>query len=185
MSYILYYSKHCQNCQELLVKLRSHPPSHEIHYLPVDVRKVKDNMTYLCLANGEEVTLPPTVQKVPALLQLDHGCTVVFGKEILNLLLPPSTNTYVQAQTKSLPDSFSFSNSSNDVASDVYSYLDQSSEELQARGDGGLRQQHHYAGLDQDEKIRTPPDTWTPSKVTSEGIKQYSEERDCLNTNTT
>ena len=72
MSYILYYSKHCRNCQDLLIKLKSQPPESEVHYLPVDNRTVKNGVTYLCLSNGEEVTLPPTIQSVPALLQLER-----------------------------------------------------------------------------------------------------------------
>lgn len=185
MSYILYYSKHCRNCQDLLVKLKSHPPESEVHYLPVDNRVVKNGVTYLCLSNGEEVTLPPTIQSVPALLQLERGCTVLFGDEIAPLLIPQRGNTYEEVQTATIPDSFSFAGASGGVASDVFSYLDQSAEELEAKGSGGMRQRHHYAGLDHNEQIRTPPDTWTPSKVTSASMEKYKSERDSLNTKNT
>ena len=165
--------------------MKAKPPTSEVHYLPVDNRTVKNGATYLRLSNGEEVTLPPTIQSVPALLQLERGCSVVFGDQIAPLLIPQSGNTYEEVQTATVPDSFSFGGASGGVASDVFSYLDQSAEELEAKGSGGLRQKHHYAELGQSEQIRTPPDTWTPSKVTSASMEKYQSERNSLNTKNT
>jgi hypothetical protein len=42
------------------------------------------------------------------------------------------------------------------VMSDNYSFLDQSSEELSAKGSGGLRQLYNYATIDFNESINCP-----------------------------
>ena len=180
MSFILYYSKHCANCQRLLQELRNHPPTRKIHYLPVDNRVKKTTGTFLSLANGEEVALPPNVQSVPALLQLEKGCQVVLGNAISDLLLPKKVTTLGEVQASHTPDSYTFSSSNGGVTSDVYSFLDQSAEELQAKGEGGMRQVHHYAGLNYEADIRTPPDTWAPNKVDADCVGKLEAERSSL-----
>ena len=42
------------------------------------------------------------------------------------------------------------------VMSDNYSFLDQSSEDLSAKGSGGLRQLYNYATIDFNESINCP-----------------------------
>ena len=43
--------------------------------------------------------------------------------------------------------------------SDNYSFLDQNSDELSAKGDGGLRQMHAFATYNGNDSIETPPET--------------------------
>ena len=63
------------------------------------------------------------------------------------------------------------------VASDNYSFLDQDAESLSAKGNGGMRQQHHYAGLDHYSNIETPPDNYTPDKVGQVSMEQLQQQR--------
>ena len=63
------------------------------------------------------------------------------------------------------------------VASDNYSFLDQDADSLSAKGNGGMRQQHHYAALDYYDNIETPPDTYTPDKVGSVSMEQLQSKR--------
>ena len=51
------------------------------------------------------------------------------------------------------------------VVSDNFSYLDSSSEELLAKGDGGMRQMHNYMSIMESQSISTPPDNYEPDKV--------------------
>jgi hypothetical protein len=67
--------------------------------------------------------------------------------------------------------------SSFGVVSDNYSFLDQDAESLSAKGNGGMRQQHHYATLDSQGMIETPPDTYTPDKVGSISMEQLQQKR--------
>jgi hypothetical protein len=45
------------------------------------------------------------------------------------------------------PMAFSFGSGLGDIVSDQYSFLDQDSEELEAKGNGGMRQMHNYVDL--------------------------------------
>ena len=49
--------------------------------------------------------------------------------------------------------------------SDTYSYLDQTPNEMEAKGEGGLRQMHSFVKLNHDDKIETPPEDYEPDKV--------------------
>ena len=61
--------------------------------------------------------------------------------------------------------------------SDNYSYLDQSSEELLAKGDGGTRQIHSFSKIGEDNKINTPPDDYIPDKVGEVDFSKIREQR--------
>ena len=49
--------------------------------------------------------------------------------------------------------------------SDTYSYLDQSPDEMNAKGAGGLRQMHSFVTINHNDKINTPPEDYEPDKV--------------------
>ena len=182
MSSILYYSKHCPICQNLLSELKKHPRKDDLHFLSVDKRELRDGRTFLLMDNGEAVPLPPSVSKVPALLLLDRGCMCIFGQDVMDRLLPravPRNREAVQAEV--VPDSFSFGQGQfGGVSSDNYSFWDQSAQDLEAKGNGGMRQQHHYANLTTDVAIRTPPDTWAPDKVSPASLKKMEKQRGSL-----
>ena len=87
MSNILYYSNYCNNCKNVLTTLSRSHLKEEMFYLCIDKRRKGNNgATYLILENGQELLLPPTITKVPALLLINHGHRVLFGDEIFNHL---------------------------------------------------------------------------------------------------
>ena len=89
MSSVLYYSNFCENCKNLLGILSRSPKQKDVHFLSIDKRIQKSNgATYIVLENNQEMILPPTVTKVPALLLLNHGHKVLYGEEIMNHLQP-------------------------------------------------------------------------------------------------
>ena len=49
--------------------------------------------------------------------------------------------------------------------SDNYSYLDLTSDQLSAKGDGGLRQLHNYVTINDNLTIATPPEDYVPNKI--------------------
>jgi hypothetical protein len=149
-----------------------------MHFINIDKRCKKNGATYVILENNQEILLPPTITKVPALLLLNKGHHVLFGGDI-NKHLEASNITHTNPIVKNNgePLAFSISNCGFGVTSDNYSFLDQDSQSLSAKGDGGMRQQHHYAGLDYNVNIDTPPDTYEPDKIGQISMEQLQQKR--------
>ena len=79
MSNILYYSNYCENSKNLLRNLSRSKIQEDLHYICIDKRiKQPNGNIYILLKNGQQIILPPTVTKVPALLQLNRGNNVLF-----------------------------------------------------------------------------------------------------------
>jgi hypothetical protein len=180
MSCILYYSTYCENCKTLLQNIAKwNDIKNDMHFISIDKRVKKNNgATYIVLENGQEILLPPTINKVPALLLLNKSHHVLFGNDI-NKHLEPKQQLQANIATKDNgePLAFSLMGGGYGVASDNYSFLDQDADSLSAKGNGGMRQQHHYAALDYYDNIETPPDTYTPDKVGSVSMEQLQSKR--------
>ena len=180
MSSILYYSNYCENCKKILSMIAKSSLTEDIHFLPIDNRIKKDNgSTYIILNNGDEVILPPTINKVPALLQINKDYEVLFGNDILNLLKPALEIEKRKATPVSgEPVAFALGNVNYGVSSDQYSFWDQDSNDLSAKGNGGMRQIHHYSSLETNEVIETPPDNYTPDKIGDVSLEKLQQERE-------
>ena len=74
--------------------------------------------------------------------------------------------------------SFSLGGGMCGVSSDSFSFLDQSSEDLSAKGSGGMRQAHHYASITQDEQIETPPDTYSADTIGEVSLSNLNTQRE-------
>jgi hypothetical protein len=178
MSSILYYSTYCDNCSKLLQIISTSNSKKDMHFINIDKRCKKNGATYIILENGQEILLPPTVTKVPALLLLNKGHHVLFGSDI-NKHLEAGNVTHTNAIVKDNgePLAFSLNNCGFGVTSDNFSFLDQDADSLSAKGNGGMRQQHHYAGLDHNVNIDTPPDTYSPDKIGQVSLEQLEKKR--------
>ena len=151
MSCILYYSKYCEVCKKYLQQLSKSNVQKDIHFICIDKRiKEANNKTYIILDNGQKIILPENVTKVPALLLLKQDYQVLFGEQILQYLKPRQQEE-IRVATKNNIEPMAFSlgggGSFGDVVSDQYSFLDQAPEELEAKGNGGMRQMHNYMDL--------------------------------------
>ena len=180
MSSILYYSNYCEKCKQLLQGISQSGLQDDMHFVCVDKRVLRENgANYIILENGQEILLPPTVTKVPALLLLNKGHHVLFGDEITQHLIPKQEALKVAAtQHQGEPEAFSLMGGGGfGVASDSYSFLDQNVESLSAKGDGGMRQQHHYASTNYQEDIETPPDNYSANTVTAGEIEKMQNQR--------
>ena len=178
MSQIFYYSNYCNNCASMVQKLSQSQNKNDIHFLCIDNRvKKPDGSTYILLQNGQEIILPTTVDKVPALLLLNRGNQVLFGQHILQHTQPVKAGVTERLQNRE-PDAFSFNDINNSgVSSDNYSFLDQSIEALSAKGDGGLRQLRNNVRLEYTDNIETPPDDYTPNKVGEVSLDKLQQDR--------
>ena len=184
MSSILYYSKFCEHSNKLLQTL-SKTTQKDIHFICID-KRVKDtnNKMFIVLENGQKIVMPENVNRVPALLLLNQNYQVLYGEAILNHLKPKQEVAIRKATQNNMePMAFSFgSGGFGDIVSDAYSFLDQGSEELEAKGSGGMRQMHNYVDLNYSDKISTPNDEQEykgANKISGElTIEQLQQQRD-------
>ena len=178
MSYILYYSNYCNNSSQIIQKLSTSQIKNDIHFISIDDRiKKPDGSIYIKLKNQQEIVLPHTVDKVPALLLLNRGNQVVFGNQILEHLQPVRTGVQERMVNRE-PMAFSFNDmNSCGVTSDNYSFLDQSIEDLSAKGQGGMRQLRNNVTWETVDSIETPPDDYVPNKVGEISMEQLQQQR--------
>jgi hypothetical protein len=147
MSSILYYSKYCEVSKKYLQLLSKSTVQKDVHFICIDKRiKDSNNKTYIILENGQKIILPENVTRVPALLLLNQGYNVLYGDQILQHL-KPKQEVEVRQATQNNMEPMAFSLGGGDIVSDQYSFLDQGSEELEAKGNGGMRQMHNYVDL--------------------------------------
>jgi len=147
MSSILYYSKYCEVSKKYLQLLSKSNVQKDVHFICID-KRVKDsnNKTYIILDNGQKIILPENVTRVPALLLLNQSYNVLYGDQILQHL-KPRQEVEVRQATQNNMEPMAFSLGGGDIVSDQYSFLDQDPEELEAKGNGGMRQMHNYVDL--------------------------------------
>lgn len=177
MSSILYYSNYCEHSKELLQYLTKQNFS-SIKYLCIDRRYNKDGNTYVILESQQPIVLPKSVTSVPALLVMDDGNKIIFGKEIYKYFKPKQISLVKDATNNDEPNAFSLGASfGNSISSDKFSFFDMNDDELSAKGNGGFRQMHSYASINQNDKIETPDEDYTPDKIGEVDIGKLQESR--------
>jgi len=185
MSCILYYSNYCEPCKKLLFELSRSKIKDDIHFVCIDRRSQgPKNTTLINLDNGQNLILPNKVTKVPALLLLNRGQQILFGKDIYGHLKQKMQQIKTKATNNNQePLAFSTYEMGNTL-SDTYSYLDTSPADLGAKGAGGLRILHNYVTLGDSCIIETPPESYTPNKIgeIDLGKIQQQRHRDIQNT---
>jgi len=185
MGSILYYSNFCEHSKKLVQTLSKTQVSKDLHFMCIDKRtKEKDGKTYIVLENGQKIIMPENVTKVPALLLLNQNYTVLYGDDIYNHLKPRQEAVTRQATSNNMePMAFSLGDSGfGGIVSDNYSFLDQGAEDLNSKGNGGLRQMHSYFGLgENDAKMETPKDEQNYKQSKSQEnvtLEQLQKQRD-------
>ena len=146
MSCILYYSKYCEVSKKYLQLISKSGSQNDIHFICIDKRVKDNNKTYIILENGQKIILPENVTRVPALLLLNKGYQVLYGEQILEFL-KPRQEVEVRKATQNNMEPMAFSLGGGTIVSDQYSFLDQDPEDLEAKGNGGMRQMHNYVDL--------------------------------------
>lgn len=182
MSSILYYSNFCDKSKKILQTLAKSNIKEELHYLCIDKRvKSPTGSWYIVLENGENIIMPPQVNRVPALLLMKQGHQVLYGDQILSHLQPKDTAiNMVATNNNGEPSPFSLNNDcigGFGVASDTFSFWDQSSDDLSAKGNGGMRQLYNYATIDSDIRIDAPKEDYTPDKIGSVSLENLQQKR--------
>jgi len=160
MSSILYYSNYCQPSKKLLQTITKSQNAKDIHFICIDKRvKDKNGKIFIILQNGQQIVMPENVTRVPALLLLNQNYKVIYGDDIYHHLRPQEQRSIQQATKNNMEpitfqDGFSaFGGFGGGVASDNYSFLDQSDTDLSVKGDGGIRQMHNYVSLNESMNL--------------------------------
>lgn len=156
MSCILYYSKLCKSSNKVLQLLSKFDMADQIHFVCIDGRITKNGKTYAVLGNGQEMLIPENITAVPALLILNQQYKVIYGNEIIDFfnghiekqINHATKNNTIPVNIQTDQEFGTFGGFGGTIASDHYSFLDQSESELNTKGNGGLRQMHNYATLD-------------------------------------
>jgi len=182
MNYILYYSNYCEHSKKLLQEIVKTDITKDIHFLCIDKRiKGRDGATYIVLENNQHMILPPNISNVPALLLLNDNNKIATGDDIKAILKPAiKQNVDTATFNNGEPESYVLgsSGSYSGVHSDSFSYLDTSSDDLSAKGGGGLRQLHNHTALTLgDETMNTPSEDSVPNKVSDHELESYEQQR--------
>lgn len=182
MSSILYYSNFCEHSKKLIKFVSSQQFSKNIHFICIDKRtRGQDGKIYIVLENSQQIVLPENITRVPAVLLLNENYKVLYGDDIYKYFNPKvETATRKATQNNMEPIAFSFDGYSS-VSSDQYSFWDMSDSDLQAKGNGGMRQMHNYVALDYVDKINTPTDDFNYKASKSDSnlsIEQIQSQRD-------
>jgi len=196
MSTILYYSNYCKSSSKVLQMLSKYDMNNKVHFICIDGRINKNGETYAVLQNGQEILIPKNITAVPALLLLNQQYLVIYGvSEIINYfqkgmdqqireatknnMVPMSksqSQTYRETEEPNNYDGFGGFFSSSGVVSDNFSFLDQDEVELTAKGNGGLRQMHHYAKPEDDVLFGSN----NSSSISSSGNRMNNDETSSL-----
>ena len=175
MTSILYYSNYCTHCKKLIVHISKTILKEKIHFVNIDNRYKEENKTHILLPDGQTLSMPPHINKVPALMLID-SYNVMYGNEIYQYL-KPKEERMKQKNTMNNGEPLAFSSEIAGAMSDTYSFLDMSSEELSAKGSGGFRQMHNFAKLNQNDTIETPTDDYEPNRVKNVDLTKLQEQR--------
>ena len=182
MSSILYYSNHCNHSKNLLQRLSKYDNRRDIHFICIDKRIKEGEKTYIILENNSKIVLPNTVTRVPALLLLNQGYSVLFGEDILQHFRPKEEIQQRQATQNNMePMAYTFANTGS-IVSDQYSFLDMDADALTTQGNGGMRQMHNYVDLNMKNVLEQYPQDEFDKKankisenVTIEQLQQQRE----------
>lgn len=168
---ILYYSNYCKHSQEVLQFFVKNNLAEKLNFINVDKRRI-DKVTgqvYVQLENGKEIMLPPNVHSVPALLLPKENYRVLYGKEVTSRYKTfIEKNATLATRGNGEPIGYSLNDGMSCISSEKFTFFQASSDDLSAKGSGGLRPLYNYVSATDDSSqytIHTPPDDYKPNKI--------------------
>jgi hypothetical protein len=180
MSCILYYSNFCEHSKKLLQQFSKTSLSKDIHFVCVDNRKKNENGKWVAIvANNQEIVVPETVTRVPALLLLSNY-QVLFGTAIVQYF-QPQEKQILQESTENNMEPSAFFTFGSGVMSDRFSFIEENGEKLSP--ETRQIQNSNYVKLTDNVAINasemTPGTSQKiPEDKTNNYLKQYNEQRE-------
>ena len=172
----LYFSKYCKHSSNILEELNRQGMNKKFNYICIDKRTVKQNITYILNPDGSTFPLPPMINRVPVLL-LKPNHEILSGDQILDYIKPQAkTINEEKSMLYDEPNPFSLKTDPGGVMSDNFSFLDTPVNEMNAQGNGGLRQMYNYATLETNDVINTQFDSDKQPKLNMT-LEQLEQQR--------
>ena len=170
---VLYYSNYCKHSKKVVEFLAKGGLTETIDCICIDKRKRNPttNQIVVFLENGQQVTMPPNINSVPALLLVNQKYKLVLGLDIIKHFEPQMKDKLASANFgNGEPLGYSINpTSGSNIVSEQFTYYSMTPEELSAKGAGGRRQMYNYVPASQNNAaIPTPPDNYRPDKIDSE-----------------
>jgi len=184
MKSILYFSEYCQFCNSIIQSLSQTTLKDNIHFINIDKRIIENNELKIIVDNVKTIVLPDCIKRVPSLMYENDKREVklLVGNDIKNYIFEKlnedKENQLKQGNVFTEPESYVFNSNSIFVHSDYFSFLDQSSDELCAKGDGGLRQMYNYATYNAQDSIQTPDEDYIPDTIKDISLEKLIQQRD-------
>lgn len=169
---VLYYSNYCKHSKKVLDFLVKGGFVESISCICIDKRKRNPttNQIMVILENGQQISIPPNISSVPALLLVNQKYKLVLGSDIIRHFEPQMKEKLASANFgNGEPLGYTINNSGGcNIVSEQFTNYNMTPEELSAKGAGGRRQMYNYVQVNQSAMtIPTPPDTYRPDKVDS------------------
>jgi hypothetical protein len=188
---ILYYSNFCPHSKLVIQFIAKNNLTNNLNCICIDkrVRLPNTNQIKIVLENGKQVSMPPNVHSVPALLLVKQNYNVILGNNIIEYLKPTiQEKTNIATNNQGEPIGYYIQNSNNgmNIVSETYTNYNMSPDELSTKGNGENRQMYSYVKADYDEvSIYTPPDNYRPDKlsnhITVDSLQQKRNDEIAIN----
>jgi hypothetical protein len=163
MSDIFYYSNHCKHSERVLDFIARNNMIDKISCICIDKRITdkQNNNILIIMNNGQNVSMPPSINSVPALLRVKQNHTVIIGSEsIIQSFKDDKQYVNIQhTQSKILQ------NNVEPISYDFGSNTDISSEKFSDYGDTKINHIQKYVGVDSVIKINAPNDDYKADKL--------------------
>jgi hypothetical protein len=167
MSDIFYYSNYCNHSKRVIEFISKNNIIDKLSCICIDKRFVdpQTNHLLIILENGRNISMPPSVNNVPALLKVRHNHTVVIGSEAIIQYFGEDKQYVNTQQTQSNilqtnvePISYDFGLSKTDISSEKFSDY----------GDTKVNQLNNYVEVGSNPKmINAPEDKYKADKLDS------------------
>lgn len=202
MGYILFYSNYCIQCQKLIQFISKTNVVKKIHFICIDNRKRNaEGNTLVILENGQNMVLPPNINRVPALVLVIQNNRVLFGYEEIsrhfnetignlparssNVSFSSSTHTNIEQTAAIEPSPYVLNTSVGcgssgfGVTSDQFSYYDTPADEYNLeKGRAGTRQMHNYVSIKtEQQRIWAPEETYKADKIGEISLEKIQQQR--------
>lgn len=180
---VLYYSKYCDYSSAILQYISHSKVKNDIFFVNIDNRYDHNGEIMIKLNDKTHIPLPNVIKSVPSLLILENNPTsnpdVIIGDKIKEYVFEQCKGYDDQATGfQGEPEGYSFFDGVSSVVSDMYSFLDQSVEDLSAKGMGGMRQMYNYASIDYNGLIDTPEENYSSEKIGEISLDKLIAKRD-------
>lgn len=173
---VLYYSNYCKHSKELLSVVAKSIIKQNLYFVCIDKRVNKGGVIHVVMENGKDIKLPEIIKTVPSMILFSRGNLLLEGNDIYNYI-----KTFEKKHQVHNDEPSEFSLNYNSFSSDLYSFLDTTPEDMNAKGNGGIKQMHNYVAVEEFDAITTPPENYQSNRISSSDdseLNKFIEQRE-------